>query len=157
MKKISLLLIIFSFLISGCGFKVLDNSKRNDFLIKNISSSGEKRINYKIKSFLLSNTNSGSQNNRLILNLFTKKNKSIKEKNIKNEVSKYSLEINVTVNLDLLDRNFKKSFNVSAKGDYLVGKTYSSTLTNEKKTMENIVEEVSNDIIEKIGIILNDI
>lgn len=157
MRKISLLLIIFSFCISGCGFKVLDKSEFNSFAIKNLSSSGNKRVNFKIKNYLLSNTNSAKQNNNLILDLDTKKNKSIKEKNIKNEVSKYSIEIIVFVKLNALDRDLKKSFRVSANGDYLVGKTYSITLSNERKTMENIVEKVSNEILEKIETVVNDI
>jgi len=157
MKNLSLVfLIIFSFLVSGCGFKVLDNSKINNFSIKNISSSGEKRLNYKIKNYLLSNTKNSSQNN-LILDLTTKKKKNIKEKNIKNEITKYSIEINTTVNFDVIENNINKTLNVSAKGDYLVGNNYSTTLANEKKIIENIIEVIADKIIEKIGTILNDI
>ena len=157
MKNLSLVfLIIFSFLVSGCGFKVLDNSKINNFSIKNISSSGEKRLNYKIKNYLLTNTKNSSQNN-LILDLTTKKKKNIKEKNIKNEITKYSIEINTTVNFDVIENNINKTLNVSAKGDYLVGNNYSTTLANEKKIIENIIEEIADKIIEKIGTILNDI
>ena len=41
-------LIIF-FLITGCGFKVVNQSELINFNIENISTSGDKRINYKLK------------------------------------------------------------------------------------------------------------
>ena len=74
-------LLIFSLLfLYNCGFKVVDNSNTNDFKIKEIKVIGDKRINYKIKNYLLLNT--AKENKKvLLINLNTKKNKNRKEKN----------------------------------------------------------------------------
>ena len=157
MTKNNLFLIfILFFLTSSCGFKVLDTSQANNFTIKSISSSGDNRINYKIKNYLMINTKKNSQNN-LIMNLNIKKNKIIKEKNIKNEVSKYSIELTAFVNFNMLEKNLKKSFSLTAKENYIVGGNYSTTLTNEKKAIGIIVDKIAEDILERIGASLNDI
>ena len=67
MKRI--LAIIFLIIITGCGFKVVDLSKTNNFSIGEIASSGDKRINYIIKNKLISNTdNSGEERFDLKIN-----------------------------------------------------------------------------------------
>ena len=156
MKILSCKLLIFAFLITGCGFKVLDNSEVNNFSINKIETSGEKRINYKIKNYLLSNTVKNGKE-KIIINIISKKNKTIKDKNIKNEITKYSIEIITKVNIDKIETNFKKSFNVTVKGDFLVAGNYIKTLANEKNKIDNLVEEISEEIVRKIGEIMNDI
>ena len=86
-KKISFILTIILFL-SNCGFKIVDKSRMNDFTIQNINSDGDKRINFKIKNYLL-NTDKKDSKNLLLIKLKTEKIKSIKEKNLKNEITKY--------------------------------------------------------------------
>ena len=46
-------LLLFMFLTMGCGFKVLNVSQNNNFLIKDIIVSGDKRVNFKLKNNLL--------------------------------------------------------------------------------------------------------
>ena len=89
--------IIFFFLailtlMTNCGFKVLDKSKNNNFTIKEIRSSGEIRINHKIKNNILINSKENSEN-QMIISLNTKKIKTIKERNIKNEITKYQISL----------------------------------------------------------------
>ena len=52
MKKDILLIIIF-LITSSCGFKVINQSELVNFSIAEIITSGDKRINYKIKNKLL--------------------------------------------------------------------------------------------------------
>ncbi len=57
MKKISkFILIIILFFTASCGFKVLDKSNKNNFEIIEVNTNGNSRINYRIKSFLLENS-----------------------------------------------------------------------------------------------------
>ena len=79
--KLTIILAATFILISSCGFKVLDKSQNSNFSIEEIRSSGEMRINYKIKNNILANSKKGSEN-QVIVSLNTKKIKSIKEKNI---------------------------------------------------------------------------
>ena len=48
-KNIKIILISLIILLNGCGFKVLDKSDANNFSIKEIVSSGDKRINFSKK------------------------------------------------------------------------------------------------------------
>lgn len=143
-------------LLVNCGFKVQDKSEFNNFSIKEIISSGDKRANFKIKNNLTSSVSKDNQK-MLIINLDTKKNKKIKEKNIKNEITKYEVTLIVKITFNSINDDKVKKFNLSITGDYLVGKNYSSTLNNEKKLIDNLVDRLSENIINGISLQLNDI
>ena len=149
------LLIIFLFITSNCGYKVLDNSEKNIFNIKEIRTSGNKRINFKIKNSLIINS-SKNRKNSLILELDTKKIKQVKEKNIKNEVTKYEISLKSNIKLSFLDNNKKKEFDIVSIGDYSVADKYSTTLNNEKRIIEDLTNDLTQKIKNKIKLILND-
>ena len=46
-------LICLLFVTTGCGFKVLNELEDNNFTINDIQTTGDKRINFKIKNNLL--------------------------------------------------------------------------------------------------------
>ena len=52
-----------------------------------------------------------------------------------------------------------ETFNIkeSVEGEYSVDKTYSTTLTNEKKLIESLTEDLSDKIQNKLNNITNDI
>ncbi len=157
MKKIiskSFLLLLF--LTASCGFKVVNESEKNNFSIQKIETSGEKRISFKIKNNLLADTKKNSQN-ILLVNLNTKKNKNIKEKNIKNEVTKYQISLNANIKFNLVNTDKNYTINFSSEGDYLVAENYSTTLSNEKKLIDDLVEDISENIIKEISLKLDDI
>ncbi len=151
-SKILVLLI----LLTSCGFKVVDKSKQNNFFINKINTEGDRRVNFILKNELLNNSVKNSQN-QIRLDINSKKVKTIKEKNIKNQVTKY--EINLNIDLKVKFANTNREFNVSSSsnGDYSVADNYSSTLSNEKKLIENLVENISEDILKKIGSKINDL
>tara|TARA_B100000123_G_C25460822_1_gene310280 strand:- start:93 stop:566 length:474 start_codon:yes stop_codon:yes gene_type:complete len=153
--SLKFLIVIFLFL-NACGFKVVKQADLVNFRILEIKGDGDKRINFKIKNKLIS---SASQDERKLVNisLITKKNKTVKEKNIKNEVQKYQIEIKVNVELKLVGSNFTKNFSVSDSNEYNVGKQHSITLRNEKKAIESSSNKISEEILDKIIENLNDI
>ncbi len=156
-KNIKIILISLIILLNGCGFKVLDKSGTNNFFIKEIITSGDKRINYKIKNNLFIYSKQKGQN-EIILYVDTKKNKSIKEKNIKNEIIKYKINLEVNVSFDLLNSASERqnmTFNII--GDYTVDNLHTKTITNEKKLIDNLVENISEKIAFSIGTKINDI
>ena len=150
------LLIIFFFLTVSCGFKVMNESEENNFSIREIKTSGNKRINFKIKNNLL-NYSTKNNENILLINLDTKKNKSVKEKNIKNEITKYEISLDVNVRFNLINSDTSHKINLSDKGIYLVVDSYSTTLNNEKKVIDDLAENISEKILKKISLKLNDI
>ncbi len=150
MKKIHFLTLFFStFLIFSCGFKVENFSKLTNFSISNVETVGDQRINYKIKSSLLLKTKQ-SDGPLINVNLITKKTKSIKEKNIKNEVTKYNLNIIVNVSFNKLGESKGDSFSVSKSLEYVVANRHSTTRDNENKSLEILSEKISQEIFEKL-------
>ena len=158
MKKIiqRLFLIIFLLTTISCGFKVMDGSAKEKFTIKEISTTGDKRINYKIKNNLLAETNKSSSI-ILIVNLETNKNKSIKEKNIKNEIEKYEILIKTKVRFNLENNKEEQEFNVEVIGEYSVGDRYSASINAEKSLINGLTMQISNKIRNQLNIKINDL
>jgi len=148
-------LIVLFFVISNCGYKVLNNLETNNFNIKEISTSGDKRINFKIKNNLIIDSSKNKTNN-LILKLDTKKIKKIKEKNIKNEITKYEISLISNIKLNFLEKNQEHKFSITSNGDYLAADRYSTTLKNEKRLIEDLTNDLSDKIKNRINLITND-
>ena len=103
--------IILFIVFSGCGFKIVDLSKANNFSVIDINANGDKKINYIIKNNILY----ASKNNKakqITIDINTKKNKIIKEKNIKNEITKYEIKIITDVIFSEITKNNSYNFTV---------------------------------------------
>ena len=148
-KKILILLSVL--LITGCGFKVVDKTNLKNIYIKKINTQGDKRLSFKIKNNLYVNANN-KQGVPINLDIITKKTKSIKEKNLKNEITKYQITINSEIKL-----NIKTNFSIEVTGDYAVNENYSKTLDNKKKLEDRLINNISEKIFKEINIRLNDI
>ena len=148
MKKVTLLIILTVF-ISQCGFKVVKFDDLLNFEINKINTSGDNRINYKIKNklnlFKITN-----QQKVIGINIYSEKNKTIKEKNIKNEITKYQLNIKIKIEVLNQNGNKIKEFTVNENGEYLVYKQYSKTLNNEKKLSETLTKKVIDQILDNL-------
>ena len=142
-------------LISNCGFKVVNFSEVNNFNISEISSSGNTKINYIIKIKL--NIYQNESKNLISLDFNTVKKRTVIEKNIKNEITKYQIEIAVNVELYEIINDKISKFQVSKVGNYNVSKQYSQTLNNEKKTVELLSNEIVNEILEEVNLRIDDL
>ena len=150
MKNVKLITIAISLiLLTGCGFKIIDKRELLNFNIKEISTNGDKRINFELKN-KLSDYNDTNSSKVIKIELDTKKTKSIKEKNISNEITKYQIKVIVNVKLIRTDNANNLEFTVERKGDYVVADKFSQTLNNEKKLTSNIIGKISEDIIGEI-------
>tara|TARA_Y100001935_G_C17217036_1_gene463188 strand:- start:162 stop:629 length:468 start_codon:yes stop_codon:yes gene_type:complete len=139
------ILILFS-LISGCGFKVINQSELINFKISSISVTGDNKIGYIIKNKLLPYSNN-NEKQFLDLDINVKKNKSIKEKNIKNEITKFEITIMAIIEYKTKDT---VKFEISKNGSYTVTSQYSQTLNNEKKLIKILSEKLAEKIIEEL-------
>ena len=153
-KKYSIITLIF--LLTSCGFKVIDYSKLNNFKIESIETNGENSINYRLKNKIKVISNEQS-NNLVKLTIFSRKINNIKEKNIKNEITKYELEIITEVSYEVLNNNIQESFEINVTGDYPVGQKYSNTIKNQANTLETLTDEVAILIKRKLSQSLNDL
>ena len=154
MKRIlSIIILIF---LTSCGFKVVNVSDQNNFSIINLSSEGNKRINYIIKNRIQSGSRKDSAN-RIVVDLITTKTKNVKEKNIKNEVTKYEILITINVKFSSEDNKKKYEFTKKSKNDYSVSTQFSQTRNNEKKMTELLSEKLAEEILTEIRKKINDI
>ena len=156
-KKITKSCLILIFIITtSCGYKVLDNQGSENYNIKEIKTSGDKRVNFKVKNSLLINS---SENNlhSLMMELYTEKKKEIKEKNIKNQITKYEISLSSYIKIIFLENNQDKEFTVTSSGNFQVADKYSTTLKNEKRLIDDLTNDISDKIKKQINLILNDL
>ena len=90
----TLVKIICVLIVTGCGFKIVNISDFGKYDIVSIETDGEKKINYIVKNHLLK-LSSKDASDKISFIVKTEKNKSIKEKNIKNEVTKYDIFVEI--------------------------------------------------------------
>ena len=154
MKKFILLIFILFFTVQ-CGFKVVDQNI-NIFEISEITTIGDKRINYRIKNKLLSTSQEG-KDKVIKINLDTKKTRNIKEKNIKNIITKYEIIIVAEVSFRKLNETKLNKFNVNVSGDYTTSKQASITRNNEKELVKLLTNKISDKILKELKYKLDDL
>ena len=150
MKKLLVLLFVL-ILISGCGFKVLEDSNLENFYIKDIKLTGDNRVNFNIRNKLFLKANN-KRKYPISLIIVTNKEKKIKEKNDKNIITKYLININLQIKVEG-NNNLIKTFSLSEQRDFNVNTQYSQTINNEKQAIKNITEVLVDKIIRELSAI----
>jgi len=145
--------IISVFIFTNCGFKVVNNIV--NFNISEISTIGDKKINYNLRNKLLASSNKNN-NNIIKLKLESKRDKSIKEKNINNQITKYEMRVDVEVIYETINGKISKGKIFSKNGFYDVGDRQSITLNAEKNVTNLLINDLADDIIDYLNNI-NDI
>ena len=153
--KIKFLYIIASTLIFlfSCGYKIVDN--KINFKINEIVATGDKKISYNLKN-KLSLISSQEQDKLVKINIITNKTKSIKERNVKNQITKHNVQIISKVELINLSNMKSEKFTFTKDGDFNVGSRHSDTLNNEKKLIDLLTIDISEQIIEALANYSND-
>ncbi len=150
-----LLLITFLIFLSNCGYKIVNQNETLNFNVVQVDTTGDNRVNFYLKNKLNSKFDQDSSI-PIKIEIESKKTKNIKEKNIKNEITKYNVSIEVNVKLTLTENNKEKRFTIIKTSDYDVGSIYSKTLNNEKKITKLLTEAAGKELIEKLKTNIND-
>ena len=155
-KKIIFPILLTFLLINNCGFKIVKKGEIYKFDINEIIATGDNRINFKIKNKLIFGS---EKNEKKLVDIYldTKKSKEVKEKNINNEITKYQISISSTVRVKELVSEKEISFNIVKTGDYSVVSQYSQTLANEKKLIDVLTDDVTENILNVIVLKLDDL
>ena len=66
------ILVLSLLLTTSCGFKVLDKNELNNFSFNKITASGDKRVNFKIKNKLMSQSKPDNEN-QVLISIFQRK------------------------------------------------------------------------------------
>ena len=90
-NKIIIILVSIVFLTS-CGFKHANQISNEKFTIAEVNITGEKRLGNKIKNEVMLSSGKNSVN-LLYLDIEISKNKRVKERDEKNKITKYEMEL----------------------------------------------------------------
>ena len=145
MKKI-IIIIIFSILLNSCGFKKINRDADSSVYIRTINVSGDNRIGYILKNNILLISKKGS-NKKYDIDIKLKNTRTSKIKDISGKTSRFNESIALNLVLENIDNSEKiiKSFTESR--DYDVGKNHTTTIRNQKNAIKNIIEQLSDEII----------
>jgi len=147
MKKIGLLeiFVIFTLLLTACGFKIVNNNKNKNIHIQKIELVGDKRITFLLKNQILL-ISSPQGVNKIKVNLQISKNKKVDSKNKQGKVDRYEVSVSVKLTVKNTEDEdmFKKIFKKKIR--YNVSKNHSETIDVEKKAYENIQNSIGDEI-----------
>ena len=150
-----IIVIFIALLISGCGFKAVNQEYLNQYKIIELNIKGDARLSYLLKNKLKLNNEKSDKS--IKLNVTIDKTKNIREKNIKNEITKYQISITVKTDYYLIEENKSGNFLLSVTGDHNVGSRYRETLNNEKKLINSLMADISEQLFRDLLINLNDL
>jgi len=157
MKYITLKIIVLIFLFSSCGFKTYDNSFSNRIKITNIKTEGESRINLKIKDKLIKKSDK-TNNNEVNLSIKTFQKKSVSEKNNKNKITKYEINIIAEIKFEEIGGQKKEGqFSVDKKREFYVGDNNLANFDTEKREIEILTDIIVKEIYLALLLRFNDI
>jgi len=153
MKYLKLLLILFSILLlNTCGYKKINSEKLNNFKIDKLEINGERKLAYRLKN----NIEIYSSQDSIIvydikINLISTKQTKIK--NTAGKTTRYSniLQVDMIISNKNSQNEYRKTF--SSTNDYDVSSTHSVTLNNERNSIENNINYISDEIIKYLKLL----
>ena len=158
MKMKTFLIIILSLgLLSSCGYKVLDKSSLANFNIIEFNSTGDNKINFFIKNKLKNKITNNKEENDIIIDLQTVKTKNIKDKNINNQITKYEITVVSTIKVNFINKNISEIIQISSSGNYDIVSSQAKTINNQDNLERFLAEKISEKILNKLIILINDL
>jgi outer membrane lipopolysaccharide assembly protein LptE/RlpB len=155
LKKLTYFL--FFLVLVNCGFKVIDKTKLNNFKILNVETSGDKKINFLIKNNLINGFSKKDSQQQIKIIINNDKIKNIKEKNIKNQVTKYEIGLISKITIKFINQNLEKTIDVSKVGSYNINTNHSSTINNQNNLEKSLANQLSEEITRRLIILINDL
>ena len=158
MLKIKIIsILLFSMLmLSSCGFKPLDQKNNNLIYIQNVDVVGETRIAYTIKNNILLISNNNSKN-KYSVKVEIQKKKRVKTKNKTGKITRYSLFVSTKLELTNLNDSKKIVKLFTQNKDFDREEDYSNTINNENDAIKNIIEQISDDIVNFITLTMRNL
>ena len=145
MKIFLKLLIIINVLLflSSCGFKSLVKENPINLNIENfITQKGDKKLGKIIRSeVMLYSSKEAKKNIDIILEI--DKQKEIREKNLKNRVTKYNLTLNVAV---YIKGDFEDKFTFNKTSSTTVTASSFNNFLNEERVYTNLSKRIADEI-----------
>ena len=144
MKKI-LIIIVFSILLSSCGFKKINRDTNSSIYIRTINISGDKRIGYFLKNNILLISKKES-NKKYDVDIKLKNTKTSKIKDRRGKTIRFTESIVLNLILENIDNSEKIIKTFSKNRDKKKKKNHTTTIQNQKNSIKNIAEQLSDEI-----------
>ena len=145
MKTFFKLIIIINVVLflSSCGFKSLVKENPINLNIENfITQKGDKKLGKIIRSdVMLYSSKEAKKNIDIILEI--DKQKQIREKNLKNRVTKYNLTLNVAV---FIKGDFEDKFTFNKTSSTTVTASSLNNFLNEERVYANLSRRIADEI-----------
>ena len=133
-------------MITGCSYQSIYSENKKIYFVKNVGIEGDKRIGYVLKNQIHLSSSKASKN-KISIDLNIEKNKNSKVKNISGKITRYEIDLNVTMIIkdeagnQVLEKKFQKT------NDYDVRKNHSETINKEKETAKTLGDQIAENII----------
>ncbi len=143
------ILVLFS--LTACSYQKMNSADQKKFYIQEFEVTGESRESFLIQKKIQRFSNKESLNKIKIL-IDLKKNKTIREKNIQNKVTKYNLSLSADVKIIELStlKEIRRYFN--ANENYDVEDSYSNTVNNSKEANSRLIDTIVDEILDQLRI-----
>ena len=152
-SKKNLFLCIFLILVCSCNYKpVLNKDQLDKLKFKTIETKGDRRI----AQIVVNKLNIiKDKTGHLTLSIDGKKNVDVSNKSVTGKILEYSINLSYQVEVkNNLTGKIIYSKKISNTENYKPSNTYSDTIRNEKKIIENISNLIAKQIMNEINIIL---
>ena len=153
------LLIVASFFIFIClnactGYKPIYSSSNVHFTIADYSIKGDKKLGNQIYSKLLNISRYNKDNptaQSIKISIETSKEKIATVKNAAGKIIEYKINLNAFINVEdyLTDKSLLNQ-NLNYSSSYKVQELHSETVILEKKTTENLVNQIYDNLLIRI-------
>ena len=150
--KTLLSIIIFSIILTNCGFKPIYNTKNSNFQIIEIKNKNENKNSFSIENMVMSLSNKNSER-KVKLEIDYNQSFATILKDSKGDPSKKKLLISVNLIVKnesdnvLTSKNFSQEFSYDVQSDKFNMSQYENNIIN------NLNNKISNDIIFMLGTI----
>ena len=144
-KKNLIKFIIFLFFISGCGYNPIFSSKNSSFVVYELTTTGNTKLN-KIINGRLNNYKGLDGSKKFSLTIETSLNKEIISRNSKGNPKTYRINLKSNLLVKDLEGNVKKKL-FSKSVDYNNKSNKSDLKKYENETTKNLAEKISAEII----------
>ena len=151
MKKILTITFLFV-LLSGCGFKKINEPNLKFYSIGDIKLSGNKQLGLVIQNKLKLSSNKDSKNT-LFLNITLEKNKTMREKDSSNKITKYDIKLIANISIKTSSEILEKKFETMDFFD--VSSDYSSTIRAQKNLENELAKNIADELINYLKLKFN--
>ena len=146
----SIIFLIIIILLSSCSYQKMNSTNQKKFHIQEFEINGDTRESFLIQKIQRFSNDESPNKIKIFIDL--RKEKSIKEKNVQNKVTKYNLSLSADVKIIELNttKEIKRFFTVNQI--YNVEDSYSNTINNSKEANITLIDKIVDEILDQLKI-----